>query len=169
MKGYPRVTRGIPYSQHMQIAKMSFALQDKNLTLQTQLLTVESELSAAKIKVNTLTTKLQSLQVNMNLWVILIFSLAISQWPVFVYSRSFTPSKWIHFTSSPMFSSLCHTNLPGFVCNTFTELTISTCHTTLRIPSEYPLKCSGIKKTEQDEDVNLQSVNKHGESHPTSW
>ena len=67
MKGYPRVTRGIPYSQHMQIAKMSFALQDKNLTLQTQLLTVESELSAAKIKVNTLTTELQSVQVNMNL------------------------------------------------------------------------------------------------------
>ena len=163
MKGYPRVTRGIPYSQHMQIAKMSFALQDKNLTLQTQLLTVESELSAAKIKVNTLTTKLQSLQVNMNLWVILIFSLAISQWPVFVYSRSFTPSKWIHFTSSPMFSSLCHTNLPGFALlpSLQSQLAIQ--------PSEYPLKCSGIKKTEQDEDVNLQSVNKHGESHPTFW
>ena len=148
-------------SQHMQsklaeIAKMSFALQDKNLTLQTQLLTVESELSAAKIKVNTLTTELQSLQVNMNLWVILIFSLAISQWPVFVLSRSsLHPSESISQVLPCSQVSVTQIHLALYVTlsqSLQSQLAIQ--------PSEYPLKCSGIKKTEQDEDVNLQSVNK---------
>lgn len=54
-------------SKLAEMAEKSFNLQDKNLALQNKLLSLESELSAAKIKVSTLSTELQSLQVNANL------------------------------------------------------------------------------------------------------
>ena len=48
-------------------AEKSLALQERNISLQNQLVTLESELSASQLKVNTLSTELQSLQVIANL------------------------------------------------------------------------------------------------------
>jgi hypothetical protein len=49
-----------------EIAEKSFNLQDKTVALQSQVLSLESELSAEKLKVNVLSTELRSLQINTN-------------------------------------------------------------------------------------------------------
>ena len=50
-------------SKLAEFAEKSLALQDKNQMLQKQLQSLESELSESQLKVNTLSTELQSLQV----------------------------------------------------------------------------------------------------------
>lgn len=52
-------------SKVSEFAEKSLFYQDKNLALQNKVVSLESELSASQLKVNSLSTELQSLQVNL--------------------------------------------------------------------------------------------------------
>lgn len=54
-------------SSQIKLQEKSFALHDKNLALQSEVLSLESELNVTKQKVHSLSTELQSLQVNTNM------------------------------------------------------------------------------------------------------
>lgn len=54
-------------SKLAEFAEKTISLQDKNLELHKQLLSLESELSESKLKNHTLSTELQSFQINTNL------------------------------------------------------------------------------------------------------